>query len=196
MLLCVVRRIVHGSVSPCKPIHTSPQPKPSKYCLQRHRRLAVWSISTQPAQGFVAVTPMRWPGAGGAQVGIMALTSSRQQIEGWGAALGAPSHKSTAPAAAAAPRLQQLLPIQQAHAVQPAFPHSSPRPATGTAHAAGHGGGTRRRQPAAITRHTDGHWCTWRRHGAEHTHIPPAGRGGAHRHLQKVSLAGACRVAE
>ncbi|PRW45626.1 anaphase-promoting complex subunit 1 isoform X2 [Chlorella sorokiniana] len=33
----------------------------------RHRRLAVWSISTQPAQGFVAVTPMRWPGAGGAQ---------------------------------------------------------------------------------------------------------------------------------
>lgn len=41
----------------------------SHLALQRHRRLAVWSISTQPAQGFVAVTPMRWPGAGGAQVG-------------------------------------------------------------------------------------------------------------------------------
>lgn len=42
----------------------------SRLALQRHRRLAVWSISTQPAQGFVAVTPMRWPGAGGAQVGV------------------------------------------------------------------------------------------------------------------------------
>ncbi|EFN54662.1 hypothetical protein CHLNCDRAFT_135253 [Chlorella variabilis] len=32
----------------------------------RHQRLAVWSIGTQQAQGFVAVTPMRWPGVGGA----------------------------------------------------------------------------------------------------------------------------------
>ncbi|GAB4821235.1 hypothetical protein N2152v2_008281 [Parachlorella kessleri] len=27
-----------------------------------YRRTAVWSVSTQPAQGFVAVTPMQWPG--------------------------------------------------------------------------------------------------------------------------------------
>lgn len=32
--------------------------------MQRHQRLAVWSIGTQQAQGFVAVTPMRWPGGG------------------------------------------------------------------------------------------------------------------------------------
>ena len=34
--------------------------------LQRHGRLALWSITTQrKPQGFVAVTPMHWPGGGG-----------------------------------------------------------------------------------------------------------------------------------
>lgn len=32
---------------------------------QRHRRLAVWSIAASQAAGFVAVTPMRWPGGSG-----------------------------------------------------------------------------------------------------------------------------------
>lgn len=41
------------------------EPPPAPQHLQRHRRLAVWSITAQAAQGFVAVTPMRWPGAGG-----------------------------------------------------------------------------------------------------------------------------------
>ena len=43
---------------------TPPLP-PSLPCMQRQRRLAVWSILAQPAQGFVAVTPLRWPGGGG-----------------------------------------------------------------------------------------------------------------------------------
>ncbi len=30
--------------------------------LQHQRHTAVWSVNTQQAQGFVAVTPMQWPG--------------------------------------------------------------------------------------------------------------------------------------
>lgn len=30
--------------------------------LQRQQRLAIWGVCTQQGQGFVAVTPMRWPG--------------------------------------------------------------------------------------------------------------------------------------
>lgn len=59
-------------------IHSREPPRtaslPCRPRLQRQRRLALWSIMAQPAQGFVAVTPMRWPGGGGAQVGL-----------GWGA---------------------------------------------------------------------------------------------------------------
>jgi hypothetical protein len=46
--------------------------------LQRHRRLAVWSISTHAGQGFVAVTPMRWPGGGG----VGPRTPATQQAPG------------------------------------------------------------------------------------------------------------------
>lgn len=53
-----------GCEQPCVTWHPPDMP-----CLQRRGRLSVWSISTQPTQGFVAVTPMRGPGASGTQVG-------------------------------------------------------------------------------------------------------------------------------
>jgi hypothetical protein len=62
--------------------------------VQRQQRLALWSITTREAPGFVAVTPMRWPGNGGAGEPRTA-TPATMQPPGAGALVAAAKHLST-----------------------------------------------------------------------------------------------------